>query len=49
MPETSSEGQLEAIENTRIAAEDHMVEVTDQNCQAVTLSFQAETQTNVIE
>ena len=26
-----------------------MVEVTDQDCQAVTLSYQAETQTNIIE
>ena len=46
--ETSSEGQQEAIEQTRVAAEDQMIEVTDQNVHAVTLC-EAATQTRVIE
>ena len=46
--ETSSEGQKEAIEQTRVAAEDQMIEVTDQNVHAVTLC-EAATQTRVIE
>ena len=46
--DTSSEGQQEAIDQTRVAAEDNMVEVSDQGCAVINLCEIA-TQTSATE